>query len=40
MTKIKCKSCGYEWETGSELEMVTCPNCQRKAEKENKEKEK
>jgi len=27
MIKAKCKKCGYEWETSSELIMVSCPSC-------------
>lgn len=27
MGEVKCQTCGYEWTTSSELEMVTCPNC-------------
>jgi DNA-directed RNA polymerase subunit RPC12/RpoP len=25
--KLKCSKCGYEWESESKLEFVTCPNC-------------
>jgi len=28
--KIKCKFCGYEWITASELIMICCPNCLKK----------
>jgi DNA-directed RNA polymerase subunit RPC12/RpoP len=28
--EIKCSHCGYEWETKSKLENITCPNCQLK----------
>lgn len=28
--KIKCPNCNHEWETKSELMMVTCPSCQLK----------
>jgi len=31
--KIKCKFCGYEWETNSKLLYVSCPNCLRKVRK-------
>ena len=27
--KIKCK-CGYEWETKSKLNYVSCPSCLKK----------
>jgi len=27
MTKAKCKRCGYEWESNSEMIMVSCPSC-------------
>jgi len=37
--KIKCVNCNYEWETKSELKFVTCPNCQRKFEKNKKKEE-
>lgn len=30
MIPIKCKWCGYEWETRSQIIWVTCPNCQGK----------
>jgi len=30
--KMKCK-CGYEWETKSELQMVSCPSCGSKVRK-------
>jgi hypothetical protein len=25
-----CPKCGYEWQTRSKLDRVTCPNCHRK----------
>jgi len=28
--KIKCPKCNYEWDTNSELQYVTCPNCRLK----------
>lgn len=30
--KVKCprEECGYEWETKTELNSVTCPNCMNK----------
>ena len=27
---VKCNNCGYEWETKSKLNFVTCPSCQKK----------
>lgn len=27
MTKAKCQKCKYEWETNSEMIMVSCPSC-------------
>jgi len=38
--KIKCPSCEYEWETNAKLNMVTCPNCQRKVDKKEATQEK
>lgn len=38
--KVKCPQCSYEWETHSELDHVTCPNCQKKFRKNIKEEEK
>ena len=26
-TTLKCKGCGYCWETESEKQWVTCPDC-------------
>jgi predicted Zn-ribbon and HTH transcriptional regulator len=37
--KIKCEKCGYEWETKSIKEFVTCPSCLRKIKNKNKTKE-
>jgi len=37
--ELKCKKCGYEWETKSKLKMVTCPSCQLKVKLEKKKKE-
>jgi len=37
-TKIKCSSCGYEWETKSNHVFVTCPSCLQK-QKVNKEED-
>lgn len=28
----KCNQCGYEWEYSGDLQMTTCPSCQRKTE--------
>jgi DNA-directed RNA polymerase subunit RPC12/RpoP len=30
MMKVKCKRCGYEWETHSEMVLVSCPSCNNK----------
>jgi len=27
MKRVKCPKCNHEWETKSELKMVTCPSC-------------
>jgi len=35
--KIKCKKCGYEWETKSKMMFVTCPNCRLKVKRENED---
>ena len=32
--QISCKYCQYKWETNSEMDYVTCPNCRRKTPKE------
>lgn len=29
--KVKCKFCGYDWETKSKLLYITCPNCRKKS---------
>ena len=34
MKKIKCPKCNHEWETKSQLKMVTCPSCQLKVKLE------
>jgi hypothetical protein len=26
----ECEYCGYQWEYGGEMQMATCPSCQRK----------
>ena len=30
MRETKCQECGYEWETSSKLNFVSCPSCLRK----------
>lgn len=25
--EIKCKKCGYEWDTKTQLIMISCPSC-------------
>jgi len=30
--KMKCKFCGYEWNTRSKMKMVSCPSCLKKNE--------
>ena len=30
MKTAKCKKCGYEWETKSEMIFVSCPSCNNK----------
>lgn len=32
--EVECAHCGYEWESTSNMKMVTCPSCQRKTEAE------
>ena len=32
--EIECQKCGYEWDTGSDMMMVTCPSCARKTPRE------
>jgi len=34
--KMKCKFCGYEWNTRSEMIMVSCPNCLNKNKKQER----
>jgi len=34
--KIKCPKCDHEWETKSQLKMVTCPSCQLKVKLDKK----
>jgi len=33
--KIKCKKCGYEWDTKSKLIYITCPNCYNKVKSDS-----
>jgi len=28
--QVKCKHCGYEWESEGTLLLVTCPSCGKK----------
>lgn len=37
--KIKCPKCYHEWETKSELVLVTCPSCNLKTKNKNYDKE-
>lgn len=30
MRNLKCPKCKYEWNSKTELNSITCPNCQRK----------
>ena len=39
LMEVKCPKCGYEWATNSELDFITCSNCQRKFKKEEGRKE-
>jgi Zn finger protein HypA/HybF involved in hydrogenase expression len=32
--KVKCPHCDYKWETKSEMDFISCPNCQRKIKRE------
>lgn len=36
--KVVCTHCGYEWETSSEKEMITCPSCSLKFKPETRPK--
>lgn len=36
--KIKCPKCEYVWWTQSQLQRVTCPNCQSKVKRDDDEK--
>jgi len=36
--KLKCKKCKHEWETKSELKLVTCPSCHLKVRNKKEEK--
>jgi len=33
--QVECHKCGYEWETKSEMKMVSCPSCSRKTPRES-----
>ena len=33
--KIKCKHCGYVWQTKSKLKFVSCPSCMQKVKNVN-----
>lgn len=33
---LKCKFCKYEWYSEALLDMVTCPNCHRKFDRNEK----
>jgi len=37
--KIKCPKCNYEWETRSELILITCASCGLKVKNIDKEKD-
>ena len=39
MKKLKCTKCGYEWETKSELILVSCPSCGSKIKNKEIKKE-
>lgn len=34
MNKVKCQACGYEWESNSKLQYVSCPSCLQKTKNE------
>jgi len=36
MTNIKCKNCGYEWNTNSLMFLVSCPRCGNKTKRDKK----
>jgi len=36
---MKCKNCGYEWDSKSEMIWVTCPSCRYKSAMAKKEGE-
>jgi predicted nucleic acid-binding Zn-ribbon protein len=33
---VKCEHCGYEWDTESQMILVTCPSCGKKTKKTQK----
>jgi len=37
--KVKCPKCKHEWETKSQLKMVTCPSCQLKVRIKEEDKQ-
>ena len=37
--KVKCKKCGYEWNTASKHVYVSCPSCMQKVKIRDIEKE-
>ena len=36
--KLKCKKCGYEWDSNSKMLWATCPSCRLKVKNPAKEK--
>ncbi len=34
-SKIKCRRCDHEWETSSQLKLITCPSCNLKTPNHN-----
>lgn len=32
--KMKCRHCGYEWDSKAKTILVTCPSCGKKTPKE------
>lgn len=35
--EVQCQKCGYQWDTGSDMKMVTCPSCSRKTPRKGEE---